>query len=556
MPGRIEDNNKLWYQKSDPNEITGQDLYVYYQTIVKDSNGKEDYAKEVVLSHLNLHLLRNGEYKLFKTKKEKFEKELEKNQPNLMTSISSESLNSVDSAMSTDSTNPLFEINELQSYYEEFGSIGNDVDKLKEFKNKVQDKIRNLNTQIKIHKLSIEETQKKKTKTSFFNQTKKQKHETTIEELEETINNVNNKITQYEMLLSQIEDKMSPLFELVPTRENYFNQRENVVEDHTELLKPYFQKLEEYYVTASKHLQLNVQQSNSSFVHGFVEELDKLKLTMSNTYQNEQYKRVTLVVDCSEVVEVLQNYIDIFVLYIYLLESNNTIPEDVKRMLLTHCQDFIELIESERQLFRDDDCEKPKWLGFNMFDIIVGEIVVPYLEPYRKTPKEIRELSLELQEKETLLARMKTNKDLNFNALKSANDLDKLNVYVSSPTSLNNSKQQLNRRLEKSKSIQSITKKLNKSSSMFNIFSPKPSDDEIKQEELEREIKILTDEIKFQEKLRELIQKFESQQNSKSFLSQGGGTKRRRRKRTRKNKRTHKKKFIRKSKKNTKINYI
>jgi hypothetical protein len=244
-------------------------------------------------------------------------------------------------------------------------------------------------------------------------------------------------------------------------------------------------------------------------------------------------------------VELLTNYIDIFELYINLIETNISIVESVKEILLQHFQDFIELIEIERQLFRTDDFEECQWLGFNMFDIIIGEIVVPYLKRYLKTPEEFRGLSLELQEKQTLLARMKTNADINFNALKSANELDNLNVYVS-PTP----EQQLNRRLEKSKSIQSITKKLNKSSSMFNIFSPKPSDDKIKQEELEREIKKLTDEIQFQEKLRELIQKFESQQNSKSFLRQGGRNKRRHQKQTRKKKQTHKTK--QKQKKHTK----
>jgi hypothetical protein len=535
MPGRIEDNNKLWYQKSDPNQITGQDLYDYYETIIDQSSKRgEKYAKEVVLSHLNQHLLNIKASKLFNEKKEEFEKELEKNRPNLMTTISSESLNSVDSAMSTDSTNSQFEIIELQSYYEEFDGIENDLDKLREFENKVQDKISDLRRQIQIYELSIQNIQTKKAKTSFLNQTKKQKHETTIKQLIETINNVNNKITLYKTLLSQIEYKMSTSFDLVPMRENHFNQREYVVENDTQMLKSYFQGLEENYVTAFEHLQMNLQQSNSVSVNGFVKELNTLKLTMINTYNNKQYERLSSV-DCSQMVELLTNYIDIFGLYINLIETNNSIDESVKEILLQHFQEFIELIEIERQLFRTDDFEECQWLGFNMFDIIIGEIVVPYLKRYLKTPEEFRGLSLELQEKQTLLATMKTSADINFNALKSANNLDNLNVYVS-PTP----EQQLNRRLENSKSIQSITKKLNKSSSMFNIFSPKPSDDKIKQEELEREIKKLTDEIQFQEKLRELIQKFESQQNSKSFLRQGGRNKRRHQKQTRKKKQTHK----------------
>jgi hypothetical protein len=542
MPGsRIEDKNKWWYEKSDPNEITGQDLYVYYQRIDKDSNGKGD-AKEVVLSHLKQHLFNKKALNLLNKKTQEFEKELKKNQQNLMTTISSESLNSVDSARSTESTNPQFEINELQSYYEELGGIGNDLDKLKEFENKVQDKINDLKHQIQIYESSIEETKRKKTNTSVFNKLKKTKHDATIDQLIEIGDNAKNKITQYEMLLSQIEHKMPTSFDLVPMRENHFNQKAHVVENDTKTLKPYFQKLEEDYVIAFGHLQLNVQQSNNSSVHGFVEELDKLKLTMINTYQNKQYERVSLV-DCSEMVEILTIYINVFKLYIYLLEQNNTIPEDVKTMLLTHCQDFIEVIESEQQLFRDDDCTQQQWLGFNMFDIIIGEIVVPYLKLYLKTPEEIRALSLKLQEKKTLLASMKTSADLNFNALKSANDLDKLNVYVSSPTPLENSKQKLNRRFEKLQSIQSIKKNLSKGSSMFNIFSSKPSNDETNQEELEElehEIKKITEEIQFQEKLRELIQTFESQQNTKSFLRQGGRTKRRRRKQTRKNNRTRK----------------
>jgi len=553
-PKRIENNNILWYLKSDRKQITGQDLYEYYLEILKDSNGSEDYAKNVVLDHLEQHLFKNGASKLLKEllkdKTQEFEKELQKNQPNLMTTISSESLNSVDSARSTDSTNSQIEIIELQSYYKEFDSIGNDLDKLQEFENKIQNKINDLKTQIQIYELSIQKIQTKKANTFFVNKLKKQEHATTIDQLIETRDNVKNKITQYEMLLSQIEDKMSTSFDLVPMRENHFNQRSHVVEDAAQMLKPFFQNLEEHYVLLFTHLQLNFQQSKGSSLPGLIKELDDLKLTMINTYQNQQYKIVSSV-NCAKMVEVLTIYVDIFELYINLLKTNNTISEVVKTMLLTHCQDFIELIESERKLFSDDDCLQRKWLGFNMFDIIIGEIVVPYLKSYLKTPDEFRALSLELQEKKTFLTTMKTHSDLNFNALKYVNDLNKSNVYVSST-----SNEKLNRRFEKSNSIQLFKKKLSKGPSMFNIFSPKPSDDEDKQEELELEIDKLKDELKFQKNLRELIQRFESQQNPKSFLSQGGGTKRRRRKRTRKNNQTHKKKFIRKSKKIRRNNYV
>jgi len=551
MPERIEDNNILWYQKSDPNRITGQDLYKYYLEITEGSYGKENYAKKIVLDHLKQHLFKKKASNLFNEKKIEFEKELQKNQPNLMTKISSESLNSVDSARSTDSTNSQFEIIELQSYYKEFNGIKNNLNKLKEFENKVQDKITDLKMQVKIYELSKQKIQTKKSNTFVLNKTKKQEHAATIEQLIETINNVNNKITQYEMLLSQIEDKMSTLVNLVLMKENHFNQRAHVVEDDTKTLKQYFQSFEENYVTTYEHLQLNMQQSNSVSVPGLIKDLHELKLAMINVYQNGQYERVSLV-NCTEMVEMLTYYVDIFKLYINLFEPNNTVPEDVKSIVLTNCQDFIELIESERQLFSEDDCEQQKWLGFNMFDIIIREIVIPYLKLYLKTPEEVRGLTLELQEKQTFLTTMITRTDQNFNALKSANDLDKLNVYVSSSTP----EQQLNRRLEKSKSIQSIKKNLSKSSSMFNIFSSKPSDDKTKQEELEREIKKLNDEIQVQENLRELIQKFESQQNPKSFLRQGGKTKRRRQKRTRKNKRTHKKRLLRKSKKIRRNNYV
>jgi hypothetical protein len=528
-----------WYEKQLEN-ITGEDMYKYYQTILKSVNGDEKKAKQVVFEHLTTHLNRLKLQKnyLLNIKKKintEFENVINEKQPNLMKTISSESLNSTDSTTSTGSTNSQFELKELQDYYQEFNKVGNNLELLSAFEDKVRDKINDLNQQIVIYENSKTETIKKLRKT-FINK-KKQQHTETIEQLQKNIDNTNNKITQYKNILSQIEEKNQPLQQQLFIRDNHFNQNSSTIEDKVVLLKEPFQGFEEEYVrifnalvnTQDKMNDINKTQL-TILKNKFMKELNELSIVMKTVYEQNHYQRI-LDEKCDT--SMLSIYSEILELYI---EKNQ---HDIMREIISHFDIFVYLIQSEIKFL--EDCNEPS-LGFNMFDIIIREIVLPYLKPYLKSDEDVRNLSIELQEKFTLLATIETSEDKNFNALKKANETVKSAVFVSPPSSLITSRQQVNRRLEKTKSIK---KELSKSSSMFNIFSSK-TNDETKQE-LKDKIKYLEGEIKFQTDLKYLIHNFEDQQQSL-----GGGTKRQRRKRTHKNKQTYKKRAKRRSKKSRK----